>query len=264
VFLPDWSASRHHIGRWSKGVPPHLYRFVWLSPHCHDLRLISILALGFAALFTHRVNDGFVWCIDELDTLVPPISAVGSYCKAALRELPQIADGKLGVPLLGGALAVVGWAYQAANTRFGVADLFAAEIATLCRAAASAEFLPRYILLYRQKSKFPSVESPRDYFSVFNNNAKDLEALDGDVARYTTQFYVHMKALMDALGRTVDPGIGEDRWREQALSVIYDAFLAFESGRQALTVLMDDRHDRMEYVLTVMLSELPAYLLLCD
>jgi hypothetical protein len=99
-----------------------------------------------------------------------------------------------------------------------------------------------------------------DYMVVFNNNAKDLEILDGDVVRFVTQFYVYMKALRDMLSRGALPD--EQGRNPGAIAIVYNAFLAFESARQAVTVLMEQGSERTEYALTAMVSELPAYLLL--
>jgi hypothetical protein len=46
-----------------------------------------------------------------------------------------------------------------------------------------------------------------------------------------------LKALQDALERGADPESAA--WRESVLTVIHSAFLAFESARQAITVLSD-------------------------
>ena len=77
--------------------------------------------------------------------------------------------------------------------------------------------------------------------------------LDGDVVRFVTQFYIYLKALQDVLERGADPEIAA--WRESAMTVIYNAFLAFESARQAITVLSDASHERKQYVLTTCLAK---------
>jgi hypothetical protein len=53
-------------------------------------------------------------------------------------------------------------------------------------------------------------------------------------------------------------------YKEFLLSVIYMAFLTFESGRNALMQLVDDKRAREEAVLTALLNEIPAYLLLYE
>src|SRR6516225_10006508 len=47
---------------------------------------------------------------------------------------------------LGGG--VLAWTYQAGGSRLGVVDLFACEIATLCRVVAVSEVVQRYIGLF--------------------------------------------------------------------------------------------------------------------
>jgi hypothetical protein len=54
----------------------------------------------------------------------------------------------------------------------------------------------------------------------------------------------------------------EEPHRHRSLHAIYNAFLAFESARQAIEVLVDDRKTREQYVLTILQAELPAYFLL--
>jgi hypothetical protein len=231
----DWSRPSHHIGGNPQRFFSHLRRFL-RSPHSRDLLVIG----GGAAV------AAFLLAI----YMIPAVA------KLVGGDMPV----EFTVAAVGVALGVVGWAYQAANTRFGVADLFAAEIVTLCRVASVADFMPRYIRLFSGGAKFPPFASSQDYLVVFDNNAKDLEVLDGDVVRFVTQFYVYMKALEDTLGKGADPE--NAGWRESALTIIYNAFLAFESARQAITVLLDDSRERKEYVLTALLSEMPAYLLL--
>lgn len=227
MALTDWSAPQHHIHGEPKGLKYHFNRFR-RSPHCQDLLFIAVVASAF--------------------------------CILALIVCVFVKTPEAFIAVLGIALTVVGWAYQAANTRFGVVDLFAAEIATLCRVSAVSEFIPNSIRRYYAGGDFPKIESLSDYIVVFDNHAKDLEILDGDVVRYVTQFYVYIKALTDAVSRGA-PAQGP-RNNPGALNIVFNAFLAFESARQALTVLMEDGVERTEYVLTAMLSEVPAYLLL--
>jgi hypothetical protein len=265
MFTYDWSNARDHIVGARKGFFSHLKRFC-SSTHCRDLFWIAILAV-ITALIGARLAQLVLSLTQMIIDFVlgPSQKPMPSLFQLLFTGVPTDSSSLvLQAALLTVAGGIISWAYQSANTRFGVADLFAAEIATLCRIAAVGEFMPRYIFLYVSQEKFPSSAPSRDYLAVFNGNAKDLEVLDGDVARFVAQFYVSMKALQDTLNRAADRNDGLERWRENALTVIYNAFLAFESARQALAVLMDDKHDRREYVLTAMLSEMPAYFLLSD
>ncbi|HXC27976.1 MAG TPA: hypothetical protein VNV38_08475 [Stellaceae bacterium] len=231
-----WSAPEHHIGGEPKRLKFHFIRFL-TSPHCRDLLLIAIASV---IIFLAIISIGI------------GLSADGS---ALATNAPELL-----IALLGVVAGVAGWAFQAANTRFGVVDLFAAEIATLCRVAAVADFMPNYVRRYYLHGQFPPAPAMSDYMVVFNNNAKDLEILDGDVVRFVTQFYVYMKALRDMLSRG---GLPDEQGRNPgAIALIYNAFLAFESARQAVTVLMEEGPERTEYALTAMVCELPAYLLL--
>lgn len=242
----DWSEPRRHIGGEPQGLISHVKRFR-RSTHTRDLFVIAVCAVIVAVFFMVSVMalivDHFTQSkiLDFLDDGINP---------------------ELRVAFLGAALAVIGWAYQAGNTRFGVADLFAAEIVTICRVAAVADFMPRYVRLFDAHAKFPPYKTGKDYTVAFDQNVKDLEVLDGDVVRFVTQFYIYLKALQDTLERGADPESAA--WRESALTVIYNAFLAFESARQAITVLSDAAHERKQYVLTTLLSEIPAYLLLLE
>jgi hypothetical protein len=125
----DWAAPEHHIGGEPKRLKFHFVRFL-TSPHCRDLMLIAIVAI---AAFIVIVGVALV---------------VGGF--AIVTTTPELLVALLGV--VGG---IAGWAFQAANTRFGVVDLFAAEIATLCRVAAVADFVPNYVRRYYLHGQFP-------------------------------------------------------------------------------------------------------------
>jgi hypothetical protein len=82
---------------------------------------------------------------------------------------------------------------------------------------------------------------------------------------------VYFKAMLDTMSRLPDfrdrklPSDDErTTYKELLLSLIYMAFLAFESGRHALMQLVDDKPAREEAVLTALLNEIPAYLLLYE
>jgi hypothetical protein len=252
MLFSDWSAPRNHIFGKRKGFTAHLVRFC-CSRHTRDLFAIALGTLA-AAFFAPGVA---LYIVAHWWKASSP--AFPGVLQLILNGAPaDMVPVELQVALFTVAAGVIGWAYQSANTRFGVVDIFAAEIATLCRVAVVSDFMPKYVALFQKEREFPKGEARRDYLAVFNNNAKDLEVLDGDVARFVTQFYVHMKALMDTVSRGADPQENP----QAALNVIYTAFLAFESARQALAVLTDNERERQEYVLTALLSEVPAYLLL--
>ena len=230
----DWTKPNYHLGEKPQGFLEHSLRFL-TSPHTRDLMVIAAISVGTALIIVAYAG------------------------KSGGDHLPV----ELTVALVGIALGAGGWAYQSANARFGVVDIFAAEIATICRVAAVAEFMPTYIRRYVNNEPVPPVTSKNNYLIVFDNNAKDLEVLDGEVVQFVAQFYLYMKVLQDALARGSDGSQGSNvSGGQNALNTIYNGFLAFESARKAITVLVDDHNKREEYILTTLVSELPAYALL--
>lgn len=241
----DWSRGDFQLRDIAGRAPiNHLQRFC-TSPHTRDLFDICCGAIVLIVAFV-------------------VVAILG-----AMKVLPDV--GKLGLELgvafVAAMLGVVSWSYQAANARFGAADLFAGEIGALCRITAIAEIMNNYARLYRAGESPPApVESTNDYFAVFNNNARDMEVLDGDVVGAVTQFYANIKIFQDCLRRP-SPADANVR-QQQQLATMYYGFLAFESARLALAALIDDRDRCEEAILTAMLSELPAYFFLyrelCD
>jgi hypothetical protein len=187
------------------------------SRHVADLRLIfsvtiiimivaSILALLFC--FEHEVmsnwkevqssRSGWIWARLVFSAIADSGAFIG-------------AIGALGC-------GVLAWTYQAGSARLGVVDLFACEIATLCRVAAVTEMVQRYVVLFdtgphvtqphdidgeppTDTSRFTSQES---YFPVFDSSVKDLQALEADVVTNVTAFYTYMKVMRDSLRKLAD------------------------------------------------------------
>jgi hypothetical protein len=178
---------------------------------------------------------------------------------------------------LGGG--VLAWTYQTGSARLGVVDLFACEIATLCRVAAVVDMVHRYVTLYDSEphvtqphdidgdpptdtSRFTSQES---YFPVFDSSVKDLQALEADVVTNVTAFYTYMKVMRDSLRKLVDmkpppPGepVGDD-WHRAICNVVYMQFLALESARKAIKDLVEFEPTQAEDMLTILLNEIVAY-----
>jgi hypothetical protein len=227
----DWSRPRI---RWTTD----LRRFV-SSPHCRDLFFMAIGAplLGIPSaiwLFSHDKKE-------------------------------------IGAALIVASLSVAAWAFQTANVRFGAADIFASEILTLCRIARIVDFVKHMVDSYRDGKPISVGKSTQDYVVIFHNNSKDLEILDGNAVNWVTEFYVYFKAMLDTMSRLPDSPNGKllsademAAYKELLLSVIYMTFLTFESGRHALMQLVDDKCAREEAVLTALLNEIPAYLLLYE
>ena len=237
----DWSRGAFQLGIAGRAPINHVQRFR-TSPHTQDLYNICRGAIALTAV-------------------VVIVTILG-----AAKVLPDA--GKLGLELMvafaTAMLGVVSWSYQAANARFGAADLFAGEIGALCRIAAVAELMTNYTRLYRAGESPPAMaDSTNDYFAVFNNNAKDVEVLDGDVVGAVSQFYVNMKIFQDCLLRGPSAADASVR-KQQQLATMYYGFLAFESARLALAALIDDRDRCEEAILMAMMSELPGYFFLYD
>ena len=177
--------------------------------------------------------------------------------------------------ILGGG--VLAWTYQAGSARLGVVDLFACEIATLCRVGAVVDMVQRYVDLFEtgpravphaidgdaptDASRFNSQES---YFPVFDTSVKDLQALEADVVKHVTAFYTYMKVMRDTLRKLADirpaaDGGRYDDWHRAICSVVYMQFLALESARLAIRDLVEFEPTQAEDMITILLSELLAY-----
>lgn len=224
----DWSDGTFQLSEIAERSPiDHFDRFR-NSNHAKDLYYICCVAAGLAAIF-----------------------AVTAFCQATSLEI--------WAALITALLGVISWAYQAANTRFGAADLFAGEIAALCRIALVAEVMSNLAKQYRLELPLPApAHETSEYFTAYNSNSKDMEVLDGDVVEAVAQFYANIKVFRDVVRSQSN---GSDFTPKQ-LNAIYYGFLAFESARVALAVLIDDRERSREAILVAMLNELPAYILL--
>lgn len=248
------------------------------SRHVADLRLIfsvtviimiaaSILALAFC--FEHEVignwqnikssRSGWIWpqlvfsAIGDSGAFIGAVGAVGC--------------------------GVLAWTYQTGSARLGVVDLFACEIATLCRVAAVVDMVRRYIVLFdggpqtlqphdfdgdmpTDSGHFTSQES---YFPVFDLSVTDLQPLEADVVDNVTAFYTYMKVMRDLLRKLADirpsphPGPGDDDWHRALVSVIYMQFLGLESARKAIKGLVEYEPAKAEGIFTILLSEIVAY-----
>ncbi len=247
------------------------------SRHVADLRLIFsvtvimmvvgvIAAVAFCFEYQvvsnwkelHANDSAWPWVRQAFGAIVASGPFVGAIC------------------ILGGG--VLAWTYQTGSARLGVVDLFACEIATLCRVGAVVDMVPRYVELFEagphavrphvvdgdaptDGSRFSSQES---YFPVFDASVKDLQALEADVVKHVTAFYTYMKVMRDTLRKLADikpltDGDHHDDWHRAICSVIYMQFLGFESARKAIKDLVEFEPTQAEDMITVLLSELPAY-----
>jgi hypothetical protein len=248
------------------------------SQHVADLRLIfsvtliimiaaSVLALLFC--FEHLVMTNWKAITSADSNWIWP-------------QLVFAAIGDSGAFI--GAVGAVGcgvlaWTYQTGSARLGVVDLFACEIATLCRVAAVVDMVPRYIALFQTgpagggplhaidgdiptDGHFTSQES---YFPVFDSSVKDLQPLEADVVDNVTAFYTYMKVMRDSLRKLAEippsasGSSGEDDWHRAICNVIYMQFLGLESARNAIRDLVEFEPTQAEDIFTILLSELVAY-----
>lgn len=179
-----------------------------------------------------------------------------------------IGSGALISGIVGVGCGVLAWTYQTGSTRLGIVDLFACEITTTCRVIAIAETAPRYVQMYRDPPSRPlNFISQEQYSPVFDQNSKDLEVLEARVVERVTEFYTYQKALRDylrLLGAVERPQDDAERWRQGMRNVIYMLFLMLESARRSVDRLVEYEPERAQNTITILLSELVAYGLLCE
>jgi hypothetical protein len=167
--------------------------------------------------------------------------------------------------IIGSIAAVMAWAYREGNARLGIVDLFASEIGTLCRVCAVVDLVDGYTKLYDDPTiKLRDGASEESYTVIFDNNSDELKVLERGTVGDVTAFYTYLRASRDGLrnlvrmqSRPEAPSLEE--WRGAVQNLIYMFFLALESGRLAITKLTDDDHSRTDDVISVLLSEIPAF-----
>jgi hypothetical protein len=246
------------------------YRLRWWDPHAtfyrlmhsqhvRDLRVIVYGAFGLLvilpgiAIATAPKHLGFWGFIEPENFIGPELAVFG---------------------------LVVAWAYQVGSARLGVVDLFACEISTLCRVAAVVGAAQKLIENFSQgppssESHLPAASnftSQENYFPVFESNARDLQALDANVVINITAFYTYMKATRDSLRKLAETkpdsadldstsnGVqAAGPWHKEARNAVYLLFLGLESGRHAISALVEFEPEKTEHTMVVLLSELDAY-----
>ena len=248
------------------------------SRHVADLRLIFSVAVIMMVMGTVAALAFTFECqvVDDWTTLRDSHSVwpwIRHGFGAVTSSGPFI--GAIGV-LGGGVLA---WTYQTGSARLGVVDLFACEIATLCRVGAVVDMVQRYIELFQDgpqvgrphvvdgelpddTSHFTSQES---YFPVFEAAVKELQSLEASVVKNVTAFYTYMKVMRDSLRRLAEikapepGGPRNDDWHRAICNVIYMQFLGLESARKAIGDMVEFEPARAEDMITILLNELLAY-----
>jgi hypothetical protein len=244
------------------------------SRHVADLRLVfwvtvilmitaSVLALAFD--FEHQVMLNWSKIIAR--------HSIWLWVRIAF---DAVGDSGLFIGAVGSlGCGVLAWTYQTGSARLGVVDLFACEIATLCRVSAIVDLVKRFadIFAAAAPSSARSVAAPtvdhftsqESYFSVFDATIKDLQSLEAGVVKNVTAFYTYMKVMRDYV-RKFDalPPVVDAAWRRTLCNVIYMQFLAFESARLAILDLVEFEPRQAEDLISILLSELPAYRFLLD
>jgi hypothetical protein len=159
---------------------------------------------------------------------------------------------------------VLAWTYQTGSARLGVVDLFACEIATLCRVTVVADTVQHFIALNHEvpedTMRFTSTEQ---YFPVFDATTKDLQQLEEKVVKNVTEFYTYMKVSRDYMRKLADmrPDAPNAlaKWQAAIGNVMYMLFLALESARKSMEELVEFQPTHAEDTITILLNELTAY-----
>jgi hypothetical protein len=218
-----------------------LFRF-FRSEHVHDLRLIFDVATFLLFIL---VVGAIILSLTEFKTAAASLATV--------------------VSIYG---AILAWTYLTAGKRLGVVDLFACEIATVCRVGTIFDVGRNYIKKYENVAiEVPSLHSTsfvsqEDYFPIFAHNSQDLQALEALVVSHITEFYTYMKATRD-LQRKLAQIETVEAAREVTANIIYTLFLGYESGRKAIDHLIEFQPTKNENIIVILLTELECYSFLC-
>jgi hypothetical protein len=276
--IPKWLLGP--IGRMLRtGDPAATLDRLFISQHVKDLRLIVVFGgIAAVAIFGAGVPIALANVMiahPDWHFIRVAFSALGSFLAFF-------------TPVLGVFGLVLGWAYQAGSARLGIVDLYACEITTLCRVATTVDSVRRSIETFehgldgrngagKAKVRTTHFTSEESYFSVFENNTRDLQALEAPVVANITAFYTYMKAVRDSTRALMEmsapparPGLRSDQastntpWHEAVRNVIYMTFLGLESARQAIGDLVEFEPDEAERTIVILISELEAYRFLRD
>jgi hypothetical protein len=226
------------------------FRF-FRSKHVDDLRFIVKTAFFSFVAFCIVVVVAEI-CTAAMQTWWTPATIVTSQGAGAAEiesfRVKLVSDPKLwwdawleafkgGLTYIASALpvfaAIIAWAYLSASARLGIVDLFACEIATLCRVGTLFDVGQRYADLIKQEpaasdkiagtdkiagankiagtdktlgtdgtagaGRTAAIDSKENYFPVFSSNSGDLKLLEVLVVTNITGFYTYMKAARDLL-----------------------------------------------------------------
>ena len=236
---------------------------LFTSQHVTDLQLV--VALSFVAVSAVFVIKALVMVLENVHSLL----TLHFWLMAATGVLTSFG------PVLAVFGAVLAWAYQAGSARLGVVDLFACEIDTLCRVTLVLDVVHHQVERFDQAAPaLPAsathaparhFTSDENYFPVFANNTKDLEALEASVVTNITAFYTYMKAVRDSqralaeLPQTSSHATAAAARLEAGRNLVYMLFLGLESGRLAINDLVEFEPEQAERSIVIFISELVAY-----
>jgi hypothetical protein len=278
MWLPASLSPFQILRQLRQGQESSTFERLGRSRHVADLRLIFSVTVMLIVV-TSIVALAFCFQ-SELMSRWKEMQATDSDWTWTRLAFAAIADSGAFIGAIGAVgCGVLAWTYQSGSARLGVVDLFACEIATLCRVAAVTDMVPRYIRLFQSgptgaPSNDRGSDMPADgrftsqecYFPVFESSVRDLQQLEADVVTNVTAFYTYMKVVRDGLRKVQDlrrpspAAVGdEDEWHQALCNVIYMQFLGFESGRKAVRDLVEFEPKQAEEICTILLSELAAY-----
>ena len=188
------------------------------SKHVSDLKLIfnvALLVLGICGLVA---AFWVIWCLVTAALLtVLHVTALPAPPKGSLLDNSTDSKGISTAIAFLSSLAtisagIMAWAYLTASKRLGVVDLFACEIATLCRVGTIFNVGQQRVETCKRidrgegwigsiASADPSscrlpgpgnYVSQEDYFPIFDANSQDLETLEALVVSHITEIlHIH-------------------------------------------------------------------------
>jgi hypothetical protein len=172
-------------------------------------------------------------------------------------------DGTIAFALIGTAVTMFNWIYQAANRRLGVVDLFANEIAVICKVCLVTDFARKSVIRrdavhQSNEQTSSSFDTKESYTPIYDKSADDLQTLDSNVVGAVTQFYTYRKTMVDCLHSAMaqtDAAIAVPQYDQ----MIYMQFLMYECARTTVRELIEFEPDQAENLVTVLCSELPLF-----
>ena len=252
------------------------FRF-FRSKHVDDFRFIAKAATICFMLFCASVIivQLFSVVIPYLTSFFFTVTSKGSGATPDILKVTLVSEPtplldamKVAIAYIGSAIpifgAIIAWTYLSASARLGIVDLFACEIATLCRVGTLFDVGQRYVDMIKKNPAAPAgiagpdrtagpartaspgrtassgraahpdraagFDSKEDYFPVFSSNSGDLKLLEVLVVTNITAFYTYMKAARDLLRRlselgTAAKGETEDPESLQTSQAIWNAIV---------------------------------------